>query len=258
MEIAALNGVRIAYARRGQGVPLILLHGYPLDHSIWEPLYPLLAGQFDLILPDLRGFGRSEVVEAPYSVVDMAADVAALLDHLGIQGAAIAGHSMGGYVALAFARACPGRLRGLGLISSQAGADTPERKQGRYATATEILEKGVGPVAASMPAKLSPNVVIQARLRRLIAAQQPAGLAGALKAMAERLDSTFLLVSPGFPVVIVHGAKDELIPIERAREVEAAVPHAHLVEVAEAGHMPMMEAPQITAQALIHLLSPAA
>jgi 3-oxoadipate enol-lactonase len=250
MDKLNVNGIQIAYERHGSGTPLVLLHGYPLDHRIWEEVVPLLEDNFDLIVPDLRGFGQSDLVEEQYSLADMAADVAALLDNLDIENTHIAGHSMGGYTALAFARDYPKRVLGLGLVSSQALGDTPERKQGRYATADEIMRTGVKTVVESMTPKLTPDERVQAVVRPLIAAQRPVGLANAMKAMAERQDSTQLLPSFMFPVVLVHGAKDELIPVERAREVKAAVKHAHLAELPGNGHMPMLESPQATAAAL--------
>jgi pimeloyl-ACP methyl ester carboxylesterase len=131
MEIANLHGVRLGYVRRGQGEPLVLLHGFPLDHSIWDPLAGLIDSEFDLVIPDLRGFGESSTVESVYGVDEMAGDVAALLDHLGIEKAFLAGHSMGGYVALAFLRGLAERLRGLALVPSQLPADPPERREGR-------------------------------------------------------------------------------------------------------------------------------
>lgn len=254
MEKMTLNGITLAYARRGKGTPLMLVHGYPLDHTIWDEVAPLLEDDFDLILPDLRGFGESQTVETGYTLTDMAGDLAALLDHLGIEQTCIAGHSMGGYIALAFARAWPGRLHGLGLVASQALADTPERRQARYETAAAILRNGVGQVAEEMSHKLTPDARVQAFVRGLIAAQSPIGLAGALKAIAGREDATSFLSSFQFPVVIVHGDADALVSVERAREVRAALPHAHLVEVPGGGHMPMLEAPQVTAQALKSLV----
>ncbi|MBN1454389.1 MAG: alpha/beta hydrolase, partial [Anaerolineales bacterium] len=206
------------------------------------------------ITPDLRGFGQSEVVESQYKIADMAADTAGLLDQLGIEKAAIAGHSMGGYVALAFARAYPERVLGLGLVASQSPADPPERKQGRYDAAAEIMKTGVESVAESMSAKLTPDERVQAFVRGLIAKQQPAGLANALKAMAERDDSTSVLSGFKFPVAIVHGEVDELIPIQRAQEIKAAIPHAVLRELSGIGHMPMLENPQATATTLKNLL----
>jgi pimeloyl-ACP methyl ester carboxylesterase len=254
MEKVNVNGVQIAYNRTGSGKPLVLVHGYPLDHTTWNEVVPLLKNDFDLILPDLRGFGQSDVVELQYKIVDMAADINSLLDHLGIEKTAIAGHSMGGYVALAFVRAYVERTLGLGLVSSQAPNDSPERKQGRYEAAAEVMKSGVKPVADSMSAKLSPDERVQAFVRDLIAAQRPAGLAGALKAMAERVDSTSDLYGFQFPVVLVHGEADELIPIQRAREIKAAIPNATLIELLGIGHMPMMENPQATASTLKKML----
>lgn len=254
MEKVNVNGIYIAYNRIGSGKPLVLVHGYPLDHTIWNEVLPLLENEFDIILPDLRGFGQSDGVESQYKLTDMAADIAGLLDHLGIQQTVIAGHSMGGYISLAFARTYSERVLGLGLVASQAAADPPERKQGRYEAAAEIMESGVGPVAESMPAKLTPDERVQAYARDLIAAQRPVGLAGALKAMAERDDSTSALSGFQFPVAMVHGAADELIPVQRAQEIKAAIPSATLIELPGVGHMPMMEDSQATVTALKNLL----
>ncbi len=254
MEKANVNGVRIAFVRRGAGKPLVLVHGYPLDHTIWNEVLPLLERDFDVVLPDLRGFGQSQVVESQFQMSDMAADIAGLLDHLGIEKAVIAGHSMGGYISLAFARAYPERMSGLDLVASQALADPPERKRGRYEAAAEIMKSGVGAVAESMPGKLTPDERVQALVRSLIARQSPAGLAGALKAMAERDDSTSALSNFDFPVVVIHGEADELIPIQRAQEIKAFIPHATLMELSGVGHMPMLENPWVTATTLRSLL----
>ena len=250
MNKTKANGISIAYEHCGKGTPLVLLHGYPLDHTIWEPVLPLLENEFDLILPDLRGFGESDAPAIPYGMADLAADIAALLGGLNIWKAVIAGHSMGGYVALAFARAYPQRTLGMGLVASQVLADTPEKKAGRYQEASDILAHGVREVAEGMSSKLTADSVLQARLRTLILRQRPEGLAGALRAMAERPDSSALLPGSDFPVVLIHGLSDELIPVERARSVKAAVPNAHLAEIPAVGHMPMMEAPQETAFAI--------
>jgi 3-oxoadipate enol-lactonase len=254
VEKVKVNGIQIAYIRKGAGKPLVLVHGYPLDHTIWDEILPLLENDFDIITPDLRGFGQSGIVESQYKITDMAADIAGLLHQLEIEKAVIAGHSMGGYISLAFAHAYPDRLLGLGLVASQAPADPPERKQGRYDAAAEIMKTGVGPVAESMSAKLTPDKKVQTFVRGVIAAQQPTGLAGALKAMAERNDSTSILSGFKFPVAIVHGEVDELIPIQRAQEIKAAIPHAKLMELSGVGHMPMMENPQATATTLKNLL----
>src|SRR5581483_10039929 len=208
MEKVKIAGINIAYVRRGTGNPLVLIHGYPLDHTIWDEIAPLLEADFDLIIPDLRGFGQSDLTEADDSIVDYASDIADLLSHLRIKRAILAGHSMGGYVALAFAREYPDRVSGLALVSSQTIADTPEKRDGRYETAKQVIGHGVHVVTEAMTPKLSSNPRIQEFVRGLISKQRPLGICTALTAMAERPDSTDLLQTFKFPVVIVHGDVD--------------------------------------------------
>lgn len=253
MEKIKINDIELAYARRGKGTPLVLLHGFPLDHHLWDEVSSLLEDTFDLILPDLRGFGESTTLDTPYTMDDYASDIAGLLDQLGIQKAAVAGHSMGGYVALAFARLYPERVSGLALVSSQVLADPPDRKAGRYKSAADVAEKGIGGVVEAMTSKFTSDPRLQNLARAMMEKQQPAAYIGALKAMAERIDSTPLLSTFKFPVVIIHGDADALIPIDRAREVKAGVPHSHYVELKDAGHVPMLEAAKETAEALKHL-----
>lgn len=250
MQTIHINGIELAYARRGTGSPLVLLHGYPLDHHIWDDIVPLLEDKFDLLLPDLRGFGESTTIDTPYTMDDYAADIAALLDFLGMGKIAIAGHSMGGYVALAFARLFPDRLTGLGLIASQTLADSPDRKEGRYKSAAEAAEKGIGGIVEAMTPKFTSDPNLQVFARRVMERQTPQACIGALKAMAERPDSTSTLASLTCPIVIIHGDADVLIPIERAREAKDAAPHALLVELPGVGHLPMLEAKEETARAL--------
>ena len=250
MQKVNIDGIQMAYARRGEGIPLVLIHGYPLDHSIWDPLAPFLEHQFDLIVPDLRGFGESEAMSADNSIVDYASDIAGLLTHLKIRKAYVAGHSMGGYAALAFAREYEERVSGLAMISSQMAADPPDRKEARYATAKQVTEQGVGSVAEAMAPKLSVEQHWQAYARDLILRQSPAGVASALYAMAGRPDSSEIFAALPFPVVIVHGGADELIPVQKGRDMKAALPAAHYVELPGAGHLPMMEQPERVAEVL--------
>jgi len=247
------NGIELAYERLGKGTPLVLIHGHPLDHSIWEPVLPLLENDFDLIVPDLRGFGQSETIRSGYRLVDMAADIIALLDHLEIRQAVIAGHSMGGYIALACAAVSPSHIRGLGLVASHVFADPPERKSSRYETASEIEKKGVHLLADTFPLKLTVDSSLQKILREIILRQSVPGVAESLRAMAERGEAVSLVQNAHFPMVFIHGTNDAIISIERAREAKSLADRIHLVEVVGAGHMPMMEEPQNTAEALMML-----
>ena len=250
MNTVAVNGIKLAYTRHGKGTPLVLIHGYPLDHTSWNEVASLLENEFDVIAPDLRGFGQSTTVETPYTISDMADDLAGLLDHLGIDKVALAGHSMGGYVALAFAKKYSQRMSGLGLVSSQAVADSPEGKDRRYQTAADVAQKGVGIVADAMTPKLSADTRVQAFVRTVIEQQKKSAVIGALKAMAEREDLMPHLSTVTFPVVLIHGNADMLIPIERAKEMKALLPSAQFLELQGAGHMPMMEFAKETAKGL--------
>ena len=136
------------------------------------------------------------------------------------------------------------------MVATQELADSDDRKAGRRATAQQVSKEGVAGVVEAMTPKLSPSAEVQAYVRGIIAKQQPMGLAAALEAMAERPDSTEVLRSFAGPAVIVHGAADELIPVQRAREMRALLPAAHYLELPGVGHMPMMENPAAVAEAL--------
>ena len=254
MEKLNIDGANIAYARHGKGMPMVLVHGYPLDHTIWDEVVPQLEKKFDLIIPDLRGFGESDVKASDNTLTGYATDIATLLNYLKIEKACLAGHSMGGYVALAFAREFPERISGLAMISSQTASDTPEIREGRLSTARQVMEKGVGMVVEAMTPKLSTNERVQDFVKRLIAQQRPEGISNALKAMAGRPDSSELFTTFKFPVVIVHGDADLLIPIKRGREMKAALPSANYFELAGLGHMAMMEKPPVVTKALRTLI----
>ena len=251
MNTVAVNGINLAYTRRGTGTPLVLVHGFPLDSSSWNEIIPFLENDFDLILPDLRGFGLSSTTTSQYSISDMADDLAGLLNHLGIEKTALAGHSMGGYVALAFTKKYPQLVSGLGLVSSQTPADAPEGRERRYKTAADVAEKGVGVVVEAMTPKLSADVRVQAFVRGVMEKQSKVGIIGALKAMAEREDMSTFISLFASPLLLIHGDVDQLIPLDRAREIKSANPSARFIELKGAGHMPMMEFPRQTADGLM-------
>lgn len=241
-----------------QAAALVCLHGFPFDHTIWEPLAPLLQDQVRLILPDLRGFGGSPVTDDVYSMRMLAEDVVHLLDRLEIEKVILVGHSMGGYVALAFAQAYPGRLAGLALLATQAAADSPERRQTRYKTAEAVVRKGARVVASDMVSKLTPRAELLKPIRDLILRANPTAISGALKGMAERPDLTGALQNICVPAVVMVGADDQLLNKDRVETMAQMLPKSWLVEIPHAGHMLMMEDPQAVAAHLRQLISMAA
>lgn len=249
-----LKTVDLAVEQHGEGIPLVLLHGFPLNRQIWRPIVPLLEKKCRLIIPDLRGFGESPQEVEDYSMRLLAADVHQLLDRLNIEKAVIAGHSMGGYVALEFAHAYPHRIKGLALVASQADADSPERRQARLITAREVRSRGIRYISEGMPSKLSAYEAIQTQLSQIISACSVPVVVAALKAMADRRDANEWLPEIQVPLLAIAGGKDQLIPVEKAYSLIKLVNKGWVIEIPEVGHMPMMESPQKTADALFQLI----
>lgn len=249
-----LSPVDLYYEEHGKGVPVVFLHGFPFDHTIWEPLVPLLERDARLILPDLRGFGKTPVTEGIYSMRLLAEDVYSLLDHLGIDKAVIVGHSMGGYISLSFAHSYPGHLAGLGLIATQAAADTPERRQSRYRTAESVNRRGAHVVAGTMVNSLTPKKELLKKIKDLILRTHPQGIVGSLKGMAERPDLTGILNDIRVPAVVLVGTADQLIPRDNVNTLAQMLPSGWLEEIQGAGHMLMMEAPELVSAALLEVI----
>lgn len=249
-----LEPVELYYEEVGHGFPVILLHGFPLNHTIWAPVVDRLKDHARVITPDLRGHGQSPVTDGDYSMRLMAEDVHELVSRLGIQKAIIAGHSMGGYVSLAFARAYPSHLAGLALIASQAEADSPEKRQSRYIAAEEVGRKGVKVVAKNMLPKLTARKDLSPGLLEIMMKMPKKGVIGALKGIAERPDALEWLPEISVPVAVIAGEQDAIIPMERARTMTQMLTRGWLVEIPDAGHMPMMEAPEVVADILTQLI----
>lgn len=257
----AVNGVNLAVDVRGQGPALLLIHGYPLDHSIWEHQVAQLDGWMR-VAPDLRGMGQSDAPDLGYSMATYAEDLLALLTALGIEKAVLCGLSMGGYIAFEMLRIAPHRVRGLILMDTRADADTPEGRKGRDAAAHQAREGGATAIAAAMLSKMLARTPAPAppelteRVRRMMAATPVSGILGALGALKERPDSQPLLPTlDRVPTLVVVGEDDQITPVPGARAMAAAVPGGRLVVVAGAGHLTPLEQPEATTQAIAAFLA---
>ena len=254
------NPVTLRYADSGQGTPVVLLHGFPLSGAIWHEQQHRLSDHYRVITPDLRGHGRSPAPPGVYEMDLLARDVIALLDTLLIKKAVIMGHSMGGYVALAAWKLAPARFLALGMVASQAGADSEEGRQARYKMADRVAAEGSEVVADAMLPKLfAPSLPagspIIDQVRQLILHTPSAGIIGSLKGMAARPDSSAQLANLKIPVLLLAGDKDQIIPPEKAKAIAASIPTATLTIVENAGHMPMLEQPDATTAAIRSFLS---
>jgi 3-oxoadipate enol-lactonase len=237
-----------------------LIHGYPFEHSMWFSTIASLGANARVIVPDLPGFGKNPVryEEEPFLEV-MADYLAELLDQNQQERVIVAGMSMGGYVALSFAEKYSTRTRGLGLISSQAAADTPEARQGRYEMVRKIKEMGPAvAVEALLPKLFSDARANKPELKEYAIAGAHAagadGLSWSLEAMAKRPDRTAFLRSLRIPVLIVHGSDDKIIPGVKARQLAEDCQKPILVELRGVGHASPLEAPDQVASALARLV----
>jgi pimeloyl-ACP methyl ester carboxylesterase len=227
--------VTLSYSEAGLGTPVVLLHGFPLSGAIWHE-QQRLSDRYRVITPDLRGHGRSPAPAGVYEMDLMARDVLALLDALRINKAVVMGHSMGGYVALAAWKLAPERFLALGLVASQAGADTEEGRQGRYKMADKVAAEGTKVVAEAMlpklfAANLPAGAPIIDEVRQMILNTPAAGIVGSLKGMAGRADSGPLLPNLKVPVLILTGDKDQIIPPDKAKAMAAAITTATLSKI---------------------------
>jgi len=241
--MAESETVKLWYEEAGKGIPFIFLHGYPLNHTIWHPAAEALKNEVRVILPDLRGFGKSPVVTTPYSLSDMADDVIRLMDAVAIEKAVLIGHSMGGYISFAFAKSHSDRLLGLGLVATHHLEDTTESRLNRSRQAERVRQTGsVQSVADEMPSRVTSQPEVQDEVKRIIATAQPAGVAGALEAMLIREDASEILTSLTIPAVVIAGKNDKMIPLERAQLMSGLLKNGLLFVIDGAEHMPMLEA----------------
>lgn len=249
-----LNPVDLFVEEYGQGTPVVFLHGYPLDRSIWLPVAHLLEDKGRIILPDLRGYGQSPDGDGPHSMRLYAEDIVKLLDRMGLEKVVLLGHSMGGYAALAFARAYPQRLAGLGLIATQADADTPEKRQARLLTAGKVRKRGIQQAINGMASKLTKDELLQKQLDELMGKIKAETASASLRAMAERPDATPWLPGIKVPALVIAGGEDQIIPKAKADTLVKLLGKSWMVEIPTAGHMPMLEAPEETARAVEQLI----
>lgn len=255
-------------AGRPGSTPLVLLHGFPLDHRMWLDVTDLLPGDPTVLAVDLPGFGVSpigeDVAEAVGgqgpSVEVMADGVAATLRTAGVGRAVVAGLSMGGYVAMALAERHADLLAGLALLDTRSGADGEAARDNRLRVADAVLaEDSVEPVLGMRTTLLGatsrqtrPDLV--EHLETWIEDQGPRGVAWAQRAMAARPDRTAVLREVACPALVVVGEQDDLTPPEAARAMADALPECELVVVPGAGHMSPIENPEPVAAALSGLL----
>ena len=240
----ALDGIQLHVVSSGNGDAVVLLHGFPLSHAIWNPQVEALAKEAHVLALDLRGMGESDAPPGPYLMENLAGDIAALLDAMQIRRAAIVGHSMGGYAALAFFRMFSERVARLALISSRVDADNADAFKGRLQLADRIENQGMEPaVEAYLPrllsAEASPDTQIS--VANIIRSQKPAAAAAMLRGAAMRASSDDILEDIDVPVLLACGSDDSISPPEVNRAVAARIQNSVFKVIQRSAHLPMLE-----------------
>lgn len=266
MQVLASDGTRIDVLADGVGArAVVLLAGFPLAREIWDVTARRLASARRVVRPDLRGMGASSVADGPYLMETLAGDVAAVLDALGIERATIVGHSLGGYVALAFARMFVERLDGLALVCSRLAADTPDQARSREMLAERLARENTSDVLvfAYVERLLSTSTRTQrpeiaGRVIDIVKKIDPRGAAAMLRGMAMRGPSDDIAPELKIPVLVLAGGEDEVVPLAESRAVAATFPHATLAIEERSGHLPMLEEPERTASLLADWLKTSA
>lgn len=261
MKRIPIGDVELAVVDEGQGDPLLLVHGFPLDHSMWLGQIAGLRDSCRVIAPDLRGFGQSDVTDGTVTMAQMADDLAAMLDGLEVtEPVAFCGLSMGGYVGWEFFKRHRDRLRVLILCDTRAVCDTPEVAQIRRDTAARVVVEGPQALVDGMVPKLFGQATVADRpelvdqTRRVMMATAPQGVAAAARGMAERIDATSLLPTIDCPTLVVVGEEDAISTLEEMRGFAQAISGARLVEIAAVGHMSPLEAPEAVNMAIREFL----
>jgi 3-oxoadipate enol-lactonase len=241
----------------GEGDPVLLIHGFPLSGEMWTGAVGRRRDGWRLIVPDLRGHGRSPTADSA-SMALYARDLVRLLDSLGEgRPAVVVGMSMGGYVALELFRSFRERVRALVLVDTRARRDSPEAAQARYEAAERVLEHGSGAVAGDLVHRLfapSTSSALKEEWKERMAGADRRSVAAALRAMAVRRDSRRLLRRVQVPVLVVVGAEDVISPPSEAREMAELAPAGRVRVIPRAGHMLPVERPDEFATALFDFL----
>jgi pimeloyl-ACP methyl ester carboxylesterase len=243
-----LNDIVLAYEDQGSGEPLVLLHGLCGSSAYWDKVLPLLSEHYRVIAVDLRGHGQSGISEEPYPMELMAHDIAELLEKLHISQAILFGHSLGGYVTLAFAELFPEKLHAFALVHSSGFPDDEKGKTNRDKAIEGICENGIEPFINGMNPKLFAPEHIETMksavdyIRQIGAATNPKGAMNVLAGMRDRVDRNQIIADAQVPVLLIAGDADQIVPLEKAFAIQGD--HITQVKLADAGHLSMQEQPE--------------
>ena len=257
-----LNDVYINYVERGvpQGLPVVFIHGFPFNHSMWEPQMLALPNDIRAIAFDVRGHGDSDVADGIYTLEFFVDDLIALLDHLVLKQAVLCGLSMGGYIALRAMERHPDRFKGLVLCDTQSAADSNEARVKRSASIRAVRTNGVKAFAEGFvkavftPQSFESKPGAVDKIRNIIEANAPLGICGTLVALASRTDTTASLSQIKVPTLILVGEQDAITPVAASQSLHDKISGSEMVVIPNAAHMSNLENPEEFNTALLRFL----
>jgi 3-oxoadipate enol-lactonase len=250
----------LVYWTLGDGPQVVLLHPFPLHHEFWLPVAGTLSGRYRLILPDLRGHGESELGEGSATMEKHAADLARLMDDVGIGRAPIIGVSIGGYILFEFCRRHRNRVAALGLCNTKAPADNAEARAARLQSANDVLERGAEPFFESMALRAFGRTTQESRpdlvqgALQMMRKMSPQDVAAVQRGMAERPDSVETLKTITVPALLITGEEDNLTGRNEAELMRQHIAGSQLHVISKAGHYSPWEQPEQVARVLRQFL----
>ena len=260
---AVVNGVEIYYIDIGapKALPVVLIHGFPFSHEMWQPQIEFLKSKFRVIAYDIRGHGNSGVGDGQYMIESFVDDLVGLLNHLKIEKAVLCGLSLGGYIALRVIERNPERVKALILADTQSKSDSTETKLRRAASIKSIKTLGVKQYAESFVKAVfstdslaKKNYAVE-KIKQIIQLNSSLGICGALLALASRTDTTETLAGIKVPTLILVGEHDTLTPPLASQEMHDKVPKSEIHLISNTAHMSNLENPDEFNELILGFLS---
>lgn len=255
-KVTKYKGVEVAYDDLGKGDCLVLLHGYLETRWIWQSFTERVSGRHRVVTIDLPGHGDSGTWGKVHTMEDLAGAVDSVLTGEGIGRVFLVGHSMGGYVAMAFADLYPEKLTGYTLFHSTCFADTDEKRKNRDREISLVLcNKKRQIINVNIPKGFADinleRLCGEVEFARNIALSNPdEGIVAILNGMKGRPDRTRVLQDPSLPLLLIGGMKDNYIPVEVFDRLVSLAPHARVLRLEKSGHMGFLEQPGPAAEAI--------
>jgi len=262
LRIISLEDIELNVYDAGEGDPIVFVHGFPLDHTMWMAQLEEFSQTHRVIAPDLRGFGQSEDSPGIVPMEQFADDLSGILSQLHVtMPVTLCGLSMGGYIAWQFWKRHPQQLRRLILCDTRAVEDSPEAKQNRQQTSEQVLNHGASQLAETMPGKMfslqtnesQPELIDQ--VKSTILRTSPMGISAALLGMAARPDVTSWLPQIRVPSLVIVGEDDTISTVQEMEAIAAALPVAEFQVIPQAGHLSPLEQPGIVNQTIHQFLA---